>query len=156
MQNKRFINYETAIKKLEKFCSIQERCRHDVIIKLHKLNYFKKHEQIISYLVSNNFINEERFALLYCNGKFSIKKWGKIKISYNLKQKGIDNTYILKSIKKIPEKKYTETIKDLITKKTKTINEKDSYKKNCAIARYLMQKGFETDLIWKLINKNSK
>ena len=156
MQNKRFINYETAIKKLEKFCSIQERCRHDVIIKLNKLNYFKNHEQIISYLVSNNFINEERFALLYCNGKFSIKKWGKIKIAYHLKQKGIDNTYILKSIKKIPEKQYTETMKDLIIKKTKTIKEEDSYKKNCAIARYLMQKGFENDLIWKLINQNSK
>ena len=42
---------------------------------------------------------------------------------------------------------------DLITKKTKAIGI-DSYKKNCAIARYLMQKGFETDLIWKLINKN--
>ena len=156
MQNKRFINYETAIKKLEKFCSIQERCRHDVIIKLNKLNYFKNHEQIISYLVSNNFINEERFALLYCNGKFSIKKWGKIKISYHLKQKGIDNIYILNAIKRIPEKEYTETMKDLITKKNKAIKEEDSYKKNCAIARYLMQKGFETDLNWKLINKNSK
>jgi len=156
MQNGRFINYETAIKKLEKYCSIQERCRHDVIIKLKKLNFFKKHDQITNYLVSNSFINEERFALLYCNGKFSIKKWGRIKISYHLKQKGIDNIYILKSIKKIPKKQYTETMIDLITKKTKAIKEQDSYKKNCAIARYLMQKGFETDLIWKLINKNSK
>jgi hypothetical protein len=58
MQNGRFINYETAIKKLEKYCSIQERCRHDVIIKLKKLNFFKKNDQIINYLVSNNFIYE--------------------------------------------------------------------------------------------------
>ena len=154
MQNKRFINYETAIKKIERYCSVQERCKHDIIIKLNKLNFFSKHDQIISYLESNNFINEERFALLYCNGKFSIKKWGRIKISYHLKQKGINNIYIIKSIKKITEKQYTETMIDLIIKKKIAIKEEDSYKKNCAIARYLMQKGFETDLIWKLINKN--
>ena len=154
MQNKRFINYETAIKKIERYCSIQERCKHDIIIKLNKLNFFRKHDQIISYLESNNFINEGRFALLYCNGKFSIKKWGRIKISYHLKQKGINNIDIIKSIQKIPEKQYTETMIDLIIKKKNAIKEEDSYKKNCAIARYLMQKGFETDLIWKLINKN--
>ena len=154
MQNKRFINYETAIKKIERYCSVQERCKHDIIIKLNKLNFFRKHDQIISYLESNNFINEERFALLYCNGKFSIKKWGRIKISYHLKQKGINNIDIIKSIQKIPEKQYTETMIDLIIKKKNAIKEEDSYKKNCAIARYLMQKGFETDLIWKLINKN--
>ena len=156
MQNKEFTNYEIVIKKLEKYCSLSERCKFDVIKKLNALQIYKKQNEIIDHLIKNNFINEKRFTSLYSNGKFNAKNWGKVKITYNLHQKGIDSELIRSSINNISKKKYIDTIKNLIIKKSKLINEKNIFIKKTKIARYLYQKGYETELVWKLLNMNLK
>ena len=142
------------ISKLEKYCSFSEKSSFDIKKKLFDWKIENNHDEIISHLIENNFINEERYALAYCKGKFNTKKWGKQKIYNNLKVKGIDNELIIKSLEEIPENIYLETISELIHKKFKNIKEKNIFKKNAKIVRFLMQKGFESDLIWKQIKKN--
>ena len=54
-------------------------------------------EEVIVYLIGENFINEERFAKAFAGGKFRIKKWGKIKIKQALKEKGLSPLLYQKS-----------------------------------------------------------
>ena len=75
------------LKKTENYCSYQERCKKEVIEKLSTLKLDKSEiDDVISYLIKNDYINEERFALAFTQGKFRIKKWGKIKIILELKK----------------------------------------------------------------------
>jgi regulatory protein len=143
-----------TIKKLEKYCSLSERCKLDVIKKLNDLKIYVDQNQIIDHLIEKNYINEERYTLLYCKSKFNLKKWGKIKINYQLKKKGIAENIINSSLDTISEETYLKSINKLINKKSESIDEKNIYKKNTKIARYLYQKGYEIDLIWKIINTN--
>ena len=156
MQNSNYITTEIAITKLEKYCSLSEKCKFDIIKKLNNWKVYKDQNQIINHLIENNYINEARYTSLYCNGKFNIKNWGKIKITHHLKIKGISNKLISSSLDSISEKAYINSINNLILKKSKLINEKNIYKKNTKIARYLYQKGYETGLVWELINIKSK
>ena len=140
-----------TINKLEKYCSFSEKCKSDIIKKLYDLKIHKNQNEIINHLVQHNYINESRYALLYCMGKFNSRKWGKIKISNHLKRKGITEKDINESIKKIPKTKYLNVLSNLIIKKSQEIKEIDIFKKKSKIARYLYQKGFESNLIWNQI-----
>ena len=140
-----------AISKLEKYCSFSEKCKSDIIKKLYDWKINNNQEKIINHLIEHNYINEKRYALLYSMGKFNSRKWGKIKISNQLKKKGIKEKDINESIKKIPETKYLNTLSNLIVQKSQEIKEVDIYKKKSKIARYLFQKGYESNLIWNQI-----
>ena len=152
--NKEILKQKEIISKLEKYCSFSEKSSFDIKKKLFDWKIHNNHDEIISHLIENNYINEERYAVAYSIGKFNSKKWGKQKIYNNLKVKGIDNEVILKSLNEIPENIYLETISELILKKSKSIKEKNIFKKNAKVVRFLLQKGYESDLIWQQIKKN--
>ena len=152
--NKEILKQKEIISKLEKYCSFSEKSSFDIKKKLFDWKIHNNHDAIISHLIENNFINEERYVLAYCKGKFNTKKWGRQKIYNNLKVKGIDEKLILKCLHEIPENIYLETISELILKKSKNIKEKNTFKKNAKVVRFLLQKGYESDLIWQQIKKN--
>ena len=105
------------LKKIKNYCSYQERCKKEVIEKLLALNLDQsKFDNVINYLIKNNYINEERFALAFTQGKFRIKKWGKIKIILELKKRRIDSDLINKAIDQITDLDYTGTFDKLSLK----------------------------------------
>lgn len=131
--------------KLEAWCAYQERCQYEVSnkLKLLGLNYDLS-QQLISELISSNFINEERFAEAFVSGKFRIKRWGKIKIKQHLKAKFVSNYSIEKALKQIEKEDYNKTIGDLIRKKAQDFKSTDSaYQKKAKVHNYLASKGYE-------------
>ena len=108
-------------------------------------------ERIISQLISEGFINEERFAIAYAGGKFRIKHWGKIKIRLALKQKNISDYCINKALKEINSRDYQRTLEKTILDYSKKISEKNPLKKNYKIAQHLISKGFEPELVWEVL-----
>jgi len=145
------MDLNNTINKLEKYCSFSERCKSDIIKKLYDWKVNKNQKEIMNHLIENNYINEKRYALLYSMGKFNSRKWGKIKISNHLKKKGIKEKDINESINEIPETKYLDALSNLIIKKSQEIKDSDIYNKKSKIARYLFQKGYESNLIWNQI-----
>src|ERR1041384_3800157 len=105
--NKTELTKEQAFKKIKQYCAYQERCHSEVREKLYSFELYKKDvEQIISQLIEENYVNEERFAIQYAGGKFRMKQWGKVKIKHALKQKQVSEYAIKKALKEINEKDY--------------------------------------------------
>ena len=100
--NKIRIGKEQAIQRIRHFCAYQERAQQEVRDKLYELGMTKSEvEEIISDLITDNFLNEERFANLFTGGHFRIKQWGKSKIQYALQQKRVSQVNIKKALKTI-------------------------------------------------------
>jgi len=151
-KKKKYISADEALARLQKYCAYQERCHQEVRRKLLDLGiYGDTLEEIIAELISDNFLNELRFAESYVRGKYRLKKWGKIRLLQELKRRKISEYCIKKAMQQVEEIDYEETIKALILKKEKTIREKDPFKKNGKIARYLIQKGYESYIVWRVI-----
>ena len=89
-------------------------------------------------------------------GKFNTRKWGKVKISNYLLQKGIKHEYIKNAIAQISDEKYNKSLTELIYHKSSQISDSNIFNKNSKIAKYLYQKGYESDLIWNKIKIISK
>jgi regulatory protein len=146
------IDFQTALKKAEAYCAYQERSQYEVRGKLIGLGiYHNDLENIISALIENNFINEERFAKAYAQGKFRIKAWGKLKIKQGLKFKQVSPPLIKKALEQINKEDYLAQLEKILGKKIDWDAKKlDSKSKNKAI-QYALGKGFESDLIFFLL-----
>ncbi|MGB2273170.1 MAG: regulatory protein RecX, partial [Flavicella sp.] len=138
-----------AQQKLEHFCAYQERCHQEVVEKLYKLNMIPEaQEQIIGHLITEGFLNESRFAQSFARGKFRIKKWGKIRITQELKQKNISAYNIKLGLKEVDDEMYLLTLQDLIQKKQRSLKETDAFKKKKKLVDYLLRQGYEATLIF--------
>lgn len=148
MKQKKIYTVEEATRLLEKYCVYQERCHKDVEKKLYDLKLIPEaKEKIILHLLQHNFLNEERFSKAYVRGKFNQNKWGKIKITNELKFKNISSYNIKTGLKEISEEKYINTLQKLAEKKNAIIKESNSYKRRSKLYTYLASKGYETNYI---------
>ncbi|WP_029278028.1 regulatory protein RecX [Pedobacter borealis] len=142
------LDKKQALVKAEHFCVYQERSQKEARYKLVEWGMRGDElEEIISELILNNFLNEERFAKSYASGKFNIKHWGRVKIKQGLKLKGVPDKILQKAIYSLDDDDYLQTIEKLAIKKVESLNENDPFKRKNKLMSYLQAKGFETDLI---------
>ena len=157
MLQRNTLTKEQAIQKLRQYCSYQERCHSEVRDKLFKLGVWKKdHDEIISGLIEDNYLNEERFAEQFAGGKFRMKGWGKTKISYELKQKGVSSYCIKKGLKRIDDESYLQTLTRAAEKKYFSLKGERQMIRKKKTADYLLQKGYELNLIQSVLENISQ
>ena len=138
--------------KAQNSCAYQERCQQEMRDKLYEWGLYSNDvENIIANLISDNFLNEERFAKAFAGGKFRIKKWGRVKIKIELKRRKISDYCIKKGMQEIDDKDYTKTLKDILAKKLKENPKGKQQVRNYKAAQYAMSRGFESDLIWDIL-----
>lgn len=149
------VTKEQALQKLRQYCAYSERCHADVVSKLYNLNVWKKdHDEIIATLIEENYLNEERFAIAFAGGHFRQKQWGRNKILQHLKLKKISAYCIKKAMKEIEDEEYNKVFKKLFQKKWDSLKgERNRFVKMKKTSDYLIQKGFETELINELFKQ---
>ncbi|MGA2823023.1 MAG: regulatory protein RecX [Bacteroidales bacterium] len=137
-----------VLQKIEYFCSYQERCIRETEEKLKDWAVQKKLiPSIINQLQKEGYINEERFAKVYAGSKFRVNKWGRQKIEFELKLKGIPEGMIQKGIEEIDEEDYQRVLRDLIRKKQKEIIPEKDLNIREKIITFVQGKGYEMELI---------
>ena len=154
MLYKKQLTKEQALQKAKHYCGYQERSHYEVREKLYALGMHKQQvEELISQLIEENYLNEERFAIEFAGGKFRMKQWGRVKIKYELKQKKVSEYCIKKALKQIDEDDYLKSLNTLAKKKWNSIKGEgvNHFVKMSKTTTYLMQKGFESDLIQSAI-----
>lgn len=145
---------EEATKKLEGYCAYQERCHKEVVQKLRNMNMIPEAiDEIVAQLIQENYLNEERFAQSYARGKFNIKKWGRIRITRELKFRGISKYNIKTALKEIEDDQYLITLDELSHKRLRAINETNIQKRRKKLADYLLYRGWESHLVYGKIKE---
>lgn len=145
--------FDEIKEKLANFCVYQDRCHWDVEKKMREYDLIPEaKDEIFIYLIQNNFLNEERFVKSFVRGRFNQKKWGRNKIKMALKQRQIPEQLIRIGFKEIDEDEYLKVLKELFVKKQEELkSETNSFKKKLKLRNYLLQKGFENELIFDLM-----
>jgi regulatory protein len=154
MLHRKKLTREQALQRSKIFCGYQERCHYETKQKLISFGLARNEvEQIISALIDEDYLNEARFAAAFARGKFRIKGWGRIKIRYELRQKKVSDHCIKTAMDEIDEVEYMKTLDRLYDGKLEELEqETDPLAKKRKAKDYLLQKGFELDLIMKKIS----
>lgn len=144
-------------KKIEFYCTYQERSHKEVTEKLFKMGLKKNTiDEILSNLIQNNFINEARFASSYTSGKFRIKLWGKKRIKYGLKNHNVSDYNIESALNQIRDEDYEKTLNHLTKKILNSCGKENLNKKKLKLFAALKYRGWESELIYRQMNKIDK
>lgn len=151
---RRQLTREQALQKAKHYCAYQERCHSEVKEKLYSFGLRKTDvEQLLTQLIDEDYLNEERFAVQFAGGKFRMKQWGRVKIKYELKQKGVSEYCIKKALKEINEEAYLKTLRKLFDEKMKTLrSETNQFIRKQKLQDYLLQKGYEAASVQQLLS----
>jgi regulatory protein len=143
-----------ALIKAANFCAYQERTQKEVRAKLAELEVLgDEAEEMIVWLIENNYLNEERFAKIFAGSKFRQKKWGRLKIRQELKMRGVSDYCLRIGMAEIEDEDYLETLQEIIEKKARETKESNPLIKKQKIVKYALSKGFEQDLVFDLVRK---
>ena len=138
--------------KLARYCAYRERTHQEVKNKAYEIGLNTNEvEQLLSELISENFVSEERFARVYVRDKFYLNKWGKRKIITELQKRKISEYCIAAGLTEIDEQDYLQQLDTLFKKKKELVKGDSDFIKNQKAAAYLIGKGYEADLVWALI-----
>jgi regulatory protein len=145
---------QEALPKIRRYCAYQERSHQEVRQKLFDYGLpAPAVDEVLSSLITEGFLNEERFAKAYAGGKFRVKKWGRLKIQRELEHRGLTNNCIVRGMREIDPTDYHKTLKEVIAKKTKLTAEDNLFRKRDKVARFAIGKGFEPELVWTVVKE---
>lgn len=142
------VDFKIALEKAARYCAYQERCQFDLESKLRDWNVDEElWDELMAEMIQQNFLNEERFAQSFTNGKVNIKRWGRIKIKMELKARKISDYSINKALNKIDQEKYIINLQHLIQQKNPLIVGNNEFEIRMKLIRYLNGRGYEMELI---------
>jgi len=148
---------EQAYAKIRHYCAFQERTHLEVKRKLSEYGLsWSDAGHVLSRLIEEGFLNEERFAQAFAGGKFRIKGWGKKKIEVELKKRGVAAYSIIKALRdEIPVDAYRKKLHQLAEKKWSQIKGAGmTHRVRTEKTRlFLLRRGFENDLITKTLKE---
>ncbi len=143
-----------AYPKIKHYCGYSERCHYEVREKLFGMGLLKKDvEVLLSRLIEEDYLNEERYAMLFAGGHFRQRKWGKTKIIHALRQKRVSEQNIKRAIKEIGEEDYLQSLQKLAQTKWKSLKGEQYLVREAKTNAFLQQKGYEWPVIQKIISQ---
>jgi len=143
---------KNPFEKIKHFCAYQERSHFEVKQKLYLLGLSTGDvEALLAKLIEENYLNEERFARSFARGRFSLKKWGRVKIKHELVLKKVSSANIKTSLKEINEGDYLQTLHQLAEKKWLLLPDEQQVSRQAKTMHYLLQKGYELPLVQNVL-----
>lgn len=144
------LTYEEAKQKALRYCAYQERSHQEVKSKLFEWGVASSViDELLTYLITEGFLNEERFAKTFAGGKFRLKKWGRLKINHALEAKGLTKNCIKIGLKEIEPEDYVDTLDGLLQEKMKSQSDEDLFVARDKVSKFAIQRGFEPELVWE-------
>ena len=144
---------KVILEKMRSYCMYQERCIKEVKKKLTRLQVIPKTKsKVINHLIDNDYLNEVRFTKSFIQGKLRIKKWGKIKLNYELRIRGVKKFIIDEEINKISKDDYYDYFNEFSNNKIKILKGSKDQKKRSFI-NYFTYRGWENNLIYEKLNE---
>lgn len=153
MENeKKSYTFQEIKQKMVNYCVYQDRCHYEVEQKMRDFTLIQEgKDEILLYLMQENYLNEERFVRSYIRGKFYMKSWGRTKIKIHLKQKGISEKLISNCWNEIDEEDYENTIIKIYKDYSSKLSGLKEFQRKSKSIKYLLSKGFEYDYLIKIL-----
>ena len=144
-------NYRQALVKARALCSQSERCRFEIVAKLRQWELSEDEiTEAITFLVKERYLDEARFARFYVNDKLKFNQWGKVKLSFMLRQKHIPEGIIRDALSQIDDALYEKTLHDLLASKVKSVKGASDYERKGKLAVFAQNHGFEGEMAFKM------
>ena len=148
------ITPDNAYLRLATLCARSEQAEGDLRKKLHDWALSPNDaDTVITRLKQERYLDNERYAHAYCRDKLRFNGWGRIKIAFMLRGKGIEQEYIDAAFAEIDEEQYAAILNDALVAKAKTLSDKSDEQVRASLLRFASSRGFEPSIIFPAIER---
>lgn len=145
--------FKMALQRAASYCSRKEVASGQVLNKLRSWEIPESwREEILEWLIREKYVDDRRYAALFVKEKFNLNRWGRVKITYMLRKQGIGEGMILEALEMIDPEEYDRICRQLIRAKSNSLKEKNQFSRKSKLLRFATGKGYETDLIYRILN----
>jgi regulatory protein len=143
-----------VISDMARLCSRSEQCSPEIHKKIIATGLTEDETVgILNYLKEEKYIDDERYVKAYVAEKFRINRWGRVKMKYYLRMKGLPDDIIEAGLESIDETKYRDILLKTMKEKAKKVNKKNKFEKMGQVIRYTQGRGFEPELIHRYMSE---
>lgn len=138
--------YSEALATAAGYCSMSEHCMSEVVEKIRRYELSSEEQaKLIRHLMDEGYLNESRYVKAFVKDKFRYNKWGRIKIRYALRQKGLSASLVDEGLSEIQEEEYLEMLTDLLRQKKRSVKANSPYELRGKLLRFVAGRGFELE-----------
>jgi len=155
MEEETKLTPDEALQRLMKICSTREMCSYDMKKKMLLWSIeVQEQDKIIKYLAKEKFYSDKRYSEAFINDRIKFQKWGRVKIKHALSAKQIPEYIIDDLLEETDEENYFENLEEILRRKLRSVGPvKSIQEKKARLYRFAAGKGFESELIYKVLNK---
>ena len=140
------------LQKLARYCAYQERCVQELEQKMKTFEVSPSdYPEYLAWLRENNYLNEARFVEIFVRSKFNQKSWGRTKINYELRKRGISASLLASAWDGIDDADYMEKARALLKKKKDEIKTGTSPQRYQKCYNFGISTGYESSLVRELL-----
>ena len=150
---KNAITPEKALERLQRLCAQQEKCTHDLVLKLRQWGLAQTDiDLVIGRLISDGYVDDSRYATLYVREKSRLNGWGPIKLRAMLTAKGIAKNIINHALDKLNDADSNARLADLLRKKMLQVKARSRVDLRNKLIRFGLSRGFPLSLVAEAVN----
>jgi regulatory protein len=150
---KKEMTEQEAYLQLAALCAQAEHCQQEMRDKMRRWELDETvQNRIITRLVKERYIDDERYARAFVKDKIRYNKWGRRKVQQALWLKHIDSDIQQRVLDEIDEKEFLDVLRPLLKQKRKSIKAASDYELNQKLVRFALGRGFGFNIIRQCLN----
>lgn len=139
---------QEAYLQLAALCAQAEHCEQEMRDKMKRWGMTPQaQDNVVSRLVKERYIDNERFARAFVKDKVRYNKWGRRKVQQALWMKRIDDDIQQRVLDEIDDKEYLDVLVPLLKQKRKSVKANSDYELNQKLVRFALSRGFDYGVI---------
>ena len=133
---------------LAALCAQAEHCQWEMLEKMRRWELPEEEQaRVMQRLVSERYVDDERYARAFVKDKVRYNKWGRRKVEQALWQKHIDDDFRQRVLDEVDDSEYLAVLKPLLQQKRRSTKAANDYELNQKLVRFAVSRGFTFDII---------
>lgn len=142
------VTEQGAYLQLAQLCARSEHCQHELTEKMRRWQMNDETQaRVMQRLVSERFVDDERYARAFVHDKVRYNKWGRRKVEQALWQKHIGEDIRQRALDEVDDEEYLTVLRPLLQQKRKSTKAQSDYELNQKLVRFALSRGFTFDVI---------
>ena len=138
---------------LAALCAQAEHCQWEMLEKMRRWEVPEEAQaRVMQRLVSERYVDDERYAQAFVKDKIRYNKWGRRKVDQALWQKHIDEDIRKRVLDEVDDDEYLSVLRPLLKQKRKSTKANSDYELNQKLMRFALGRGFTFDIIRQCID----
>ena len=144
---------QEAYLRLAALCAQAEHCEYEMQEKMRRWEIADDAQaRVMQRLITERYVDDERFARAFANDKVKYNKWGRRKVEQAMWLKHIAEDIRQRVLDSIDDEEYIAILRPLLQQKRRSVKAHNDYELRQKLFKFAIGRGFTMDIIKQCIS----